>query len=127
AAEYGIQLDWQGRGKDETARIASSSDKRFSALKAGQTVVRVDPHYFRPSEVDSLLGDASKAKKMLGWAPEIGFKDLVAEMARADLALAERDELARRHGHRVSDRHEYPASRLPLTLFLIFGTPTWIF
>jgi len=69
-------------------------------------VVRVDPHYFRPSEVDSLLGDASKAKKMLGWKPEIGFKNLVAEMAREDLALAERDELARRHGHRVNERHE---------------------
>src|SRR6266446_748212 len=56
AAEYGIQLDWQGRGKDETARIAKSASKRFTSLKAGQTVVRVDPHYFRPSEVDSLLG-----------------------------------------------------------------------
>jgi len=106
AAEYGIELDWQGRGKDETARIAKSTDKRFTSLKAGQTVVRVDPHYFRPSEVDSLLGDASKAKAKLGWKPEIGFKDLVAEMAREDLRLAERDELARRHGHRVSDRHE---------------------
>src|SRR6201988_718835 len=60
AAEYGIALDWQGRGKAETARVAKSTDKRFSSLKAGQTVVRVDPHYFRPSEVDSLLGDASK-------------------------------------------------------------------
>src|SRR5712664_4109764 len=70
AAEYGIQLDWQGRGKDETARIAKSSDRR-SSLKVGQTVVRVDPHYFRPSEVDALLGDASKARKMLGWKPGI--------------------------------------------------------
>src|SRR5256885_14968115 len=78
AAEYGIQLDWQGRGKDETARVASSSNKRFSALKNGQTVVRVDPHYFRPSEVDSLLGDASQAKAKRGWEPEIGFKVLGA-------------------------------------------------
>jgi GDPmannose 4,6-dehydratase len=103
AAEYGIQLDWQGRGKDETARVAKSSNKRFSELKNGQTVVRVDPHYFRPSEVDSLLGDASKAKAKLGWKPEIGFKDLVAEMAREDLALAERDLLARDHGHKTFD------------------------
>src|SRR3989441_6267318 len=103
AAEYGIQLEWQGRGKDETARVASSSNKRFSALKSGQTVVRVDPHYFRPTEVDSLLGDASKAKAKLGWKPEIGFKDLVAEMAREDLALAERDLLARDHGHKTFD------------------------
>jgi len=102
AAEYGIQLAWQGRGKDETAHIAKSS-KRFSSLKAGQTVVRVDPHYFRPSEVDSLLGDASKARKMLGWKPEIGFKELVAEMAHEDLALAERDQLARTHGHKTFD------------------------
>jgi len=103
AAEYGIELDWQGRGKDEMARIAKSTNKRFASLKAGQTVVRVDPHYFRPSEVDSLLGDASKARKMLGWKPEIGFKDLVAEMAREDLALAERDRLARDHGHKTFD------------------------
>src|SRR6267143_1834428 len=75
----------------------------FVTRKAGQTVVRVDPHYFRPSEVDSLLGDASKARKMLGWKPEIGFKDLVAEMAREDLALAERDRLARDHGHKTFD------------------------
>ena len=66
-------------------------------------MVRVDPHYFRPSEVDSLLGDASKAKAKLGWKPEIGFKDLVAEMAREDLALAERDLLARDHGHKTFD------------------------
>src|SRR2546430_2739200 len=88
AAEYGIELDWQGRGKDETARIAKSTDKRFTSLKAGQTVVRVDPHYFRPSEVDSLRGDAGKAKAKLGWKPEIGFKDLVAVIARASLRLA---------------------------------------
>ena len=106
AAEYGIQLDWQGRGKDETARIAKSTNKRFTSLKPGQTVVRVDPHYFRPSEVDSLLGDASKAKAKLGWTPEISFKDLVAEMAREDLALAERDLLARTLGHKTFDYHD---------------------
>ena len=106
AAEYGIQLDWHGRGKDETARIAKSTNKRFASLKAGQTLVRVDPHYFRPSEVDSLLGDASKAKAKLGWKPEIGFKDLVAEMAREDLALAERDLLARTLGHKTFDYHD---------------------
>ncbi|HXM80331.1 MAG TPA: GDP-mannose 4,6-dehydratase [Burkholderiales bacterium] len=103
AAEYGIQLDWQGRGKDETARIAKLSGKRFSALKTGQTVVRVDPRHFRPTEVDTLLGDASKARKKLGWKPQISFKDLVAEMARQDLSLAERDLMARDHGHKTFD------------------------
>src|SRR3989449_9481496 len=90
AAEYGIELDWQGRGKDEAARIAKATNKRFALLKAGQTVARVAPHYFRPSEVDRLLGDASKAKAKLGWKPAIGFKELGAETAPEDLALAER-------------------------------------
>ena len=69
-------------------------------------IVRVDPRYFRPAEVDTLLGDASKAKRKLGWKPRISFKELVAEMMREDLRHAERDQLARSHGHKIHDRQE---------------------
>ena len=66
----------------------------------------MDPRYLRPSEVETLLGDPTKAKTQLGWTPRVSFDELVAEMMREDLALAERDELARRHGHKVHERHE---------------------
>ena len=69
-------------------------------------MVAVDPRYFRPTEVESLLGDASKAKKKLGWTPKITFKELVAEMMSADLAAAERDELVKKHGYATYESHE---------------------
>jgi GDPmannose 4,6-dehydratase len=69
-------------------------------------IVAVDPRYFRPTEVDSLLGDASKARKQLGWRPRVRFRELVTEMVREDYKLAERDELIRRHGHRAFSRGE---------------------
>jgi GDPmannose 4,6-dehydratase len=104
AAEYGIELDWSGSGPEEVARIRRVREKRFSSLfsslKPGNTIARVDPRYYRPAEVDALLGDATKARKKLGWIPEISFKDLVAEMAREDLALAQRDDLAQSRGHK---------------------------
>jgi GDPmannose 4,6-dehydratase len=68
--------------------------------------VRIDERYFRPTEVETLLGDPTKAKTQLGWQPRVSFKELVAEMMREDLILAERDELARSHGHKVHERHE---------------------
>jgi GDPmannose 4,6-dehydratase len=72
----------------------------------GKCIIAVDARYFRPTEVDTLLGDASKARATLGWRPRVTFEDLVAEMVTADFRAAERDELVRRHGHRVYDRHE---------------------
>ena len=66
----------------------------------------VDPRYFRPAEVDSLLGDASKARNKLGWQPKVRFRELVSEMVREDFKLAERDELVKSHGHRPYDFHE---------------------
>jgi GDPmannose 4,6-dehydratase len=92
----GIQVEWRGTGLDETGIDAHS----------GQTIVRVDPRYFRPTEVDTLVGDASKARAKLGWKPEISFTDLVAEMVAADVALAERDQLVARDGHRVFRHYE---------------------
>jgi GDPmannose 4,6-dehydratase len=95
AAELGMKLRWAGSGVEEHAL----DDK-------GRRVVAVDPRYFRPTEVDTLLGDASKARAKLGWVPKIGFDELVAEMVREDLKSAERDELVKRHGYRPFDFHE---------------------
>jgi GDPmannose 4,6-dehydratase len=92
----GMQIEWRGTGLDETGVDVAS----------GRTVVRVDPRYFRPSEVDSLLGDASKARAKLGWAPEISFAELIAEMVAADVALAERDQLVARGGHKIFRHYE---------------------
>jgi GDPmannose 4,6-dehydratase len=95
ATELGMPLTWEGSGVDQKARNA-----------VGKVVVAVDPHYFRPTEVESLLGDPSKAKRLLGWTPKISFQELVAEMAREDLILAERDALVRKHGYTAHDPQE---------------------
>jgi len=96
AALLDMRLEWRGRGADEVG----------VNRKTGQTVVRIDPRYLRPAEVDTLLGDASKARAELGWAPRIGFEELVREMVESDLALAERDALVRREGYRTAQGHE---------------------
>jgi GDPmannose 4,6-dehydratase len=105
AAELGITLLWRGKGVKETATVERVAGKG-KYPRRGQVVVRVDPRYFRPTEVDSLLGDASKARKKLGWKPRVTFKDLVSEMVRDDLKAAERDELVKRHGYSAYDFHE---------------------
>ena len=97
AGELGLELEWRGQGGDEVGVIASIQPvprypevARGGALSVGQVIVKVDARYFRPSEVDTLLGDASKSKEKLGWEPEIGFLDLVSEMVSADYALQQR-------------------------------------
>ena len=92
----GMDIAWHGRGADELGVDRNS----------GHTVVRVDPRYFRPTEVESLLGDASKIRDKLGWTPEISFDALVREMAEADLALAKRDALVAKEGYEVYRQHE---------------------
>jgi GDPmannose 4,6-dehydratase len=94
-AELGLELRWKGQGLDE---------KGYDQL--GNCIVAVDARYFRPTEVDTLLGDASKARKQLGWNPRTPFKQLVAEMVREDLKAAERDELVKKHGYPAYDYHE---------------------
>jgi GDPmannose 4,6-dehydratase len=106
ARELGISLAWEGSGKDELGRIAASASERWPSLKTGQTIVRIDPTYFRPTEVETLLGDATKAKTKLGWEPVVAFKELVVEMVREDLGTAQRDELVRTHGHRTYNQYE---------------------
>jgi len=100
ASELGISLRWEGKGKDERGVVAGL---RFKSkhLKPGQTIVHVDPRYFRPAEVDTLLGDAAKARRQLKWKPRVVFRQLVAEMAREDLKAAERDALVSRHGYQA--------------------------
>ncbi|MBP6035460.1 MAG: GDP-mannose 4,6-dehydratase [Azonexus sp.] len=94
AAELGMSVTWEGLGSEERG------------LVDGQCIVRVDPRYFRPTEVETLLGDASKARAKLGWVPRTTFVELVAEMVREDLKSAERDELVRTHGYAAYDYHE---------------------
>ena len=95
AAELGMFIEWSGAGVDE---------KGYDAK--GNCIVQVDPRYFRPAEVETLLGDASKAARQLGWTPRTTFAELVQEMMREDLASAQRDELVKRHGYYASDFHE---------------------
>jgi len=95
AQKLGIELAWRGAGADEQALDA-----------AGRKVVAVDRRYFRPAEVDTLLGDPSKARAKLGWTAKTSFDALVEEMAREDLREAERDALVKQHGHRVHRQHE---------------------
>jgi len=94
--EVGITLRWEGKGIDEKGIEADS----------GKVLVEVDPRYFRPTEVETLLGDSSKAREKLGWTPEISLDEMVAEMVREDLKIAERDELCRREGYRTFDYNE---------------------
>ncbi len=107
AAELGISLRWQGSGKEEVG-VIEKLPRSFghSDLKEGDTIVKVDPHYFRPTEVETLLGDPSKAKEKLKWVPKTSFEELVAEMVRADLEVAKRDELCKREGFSVFNHHE---------------------
>ncbi len=95
AEELGMKITWSGTGVDEIGTDIH-----------GNEIVKVDPRYFRPTEVETLLGDATKAREKLGWTPKISFKELVAEMVREDLKAAERDELVKKHGYKVFDYNE---------------------
>lgn len=107
ALELGIHLKWQGEGVAETAIVTDvvSTDQHIR-VQTGQTIVRIDPRYFRPTEVETLLGDSSKARQKLGWSPRISFSELVSEMVRSDLEIARCDELCSKHGFRVYDYNE---------------------
>ena len=105
AARLGIRLSWQGEGLAEVGRVESCSGEE-PALQHGRVIVRVDPRYFRPSEVETLLGDAGKARAKLGWSPRTRFEDLVQEMIDADFEAARRDSLVRSHGYSTPDHRE---------------------
>jgi len=135
AKELGITLEWRGKGVKEVGIVRGVKKRtkdsglspqssalspkssplsaqpsvlspQSSVLRPGQAIVRIDPRYFRPTEVETLLGDPSKARRKLGWKPKVSFKALVTEMMGADLQAAERDALVKRHGFSAYDYHE---------------------
>jgi len=106
ASRLGIVLAWEGSGADEVGRVASVASARAAAPAPGRTIVRIDRRYFRPAEVDTLQGDATKARTKLGWSPTVSFDELVAEMMRDDFRIAQRDALVREHGHAVHERKD---------------------
>jgi GDPmannose 4,6-dehydratase len=102
--EIGIDLGWQGEGEEEKGYVKSIEKMGLaeeSPIQEGDVVVEIDTRYFRPTEVDFLLGDASKAREKLGWAPRISFSEMVSEMVREDLDLASRDRLCHESGFKV--------------------------
>ena len=123
AKELGMEIRWEGQGVDEKGYLVrgashkgqvTSKPQDVSSLEScnlqletgDRPIVAVDPRYFRPTEVETLLGDPSKAKNKLGWTPKISFDELVSEMVREDLKAAERDELVKKHGYKAMDYHE---------------------
>ena len=101
AAELGVTLRFEGQGVDERGIVEQIQGDKAPALKIGDTVVRVDQRYFRPAEVDTLLGDPSKAKAKLGWTPEITAQEMCAEMVAQDLHVAQRHALLKKHGYEL--------------------------
>jgi GDPmannose 4,6-dehydratase len=101
AAELGVSLRFEGEGVDERAVVEALVGDKAPALKVGDVVVKVDPRYFRPAEVETLLGDPSKAKNKLGWVPEITVQEMCAEMVAEDLKVAQRHALLKHHGHDI--------------------------
>lgn len=103
--ELGISIEWSGVGVEEQGFVKAVSNPE-AVVEVGQRIVAVDPRYFRPAEVETLLGDPTKAKEKLGWVPKIPFEDLVSEMVREDLASAKRDSLVKQAGYKAFDYHE---------------------
>ncbi len=104
-AEIGVTLRFEGTGVNEKAYIEKAEDERF-ALEIGKEVLEVDPNYFRPTEVDLLVGDASKAKKKLGWVPEYKLADLVKEMMESDLKLMQKEQYLKQGGYTTPNYFE---------------------
>ena len=102
AKELGVTLEFSGEGVDEIATVVAIEGENAEALSVGDVIVRVDPRYFRPAEVETLLGDPTKAKEKLGWEPEITVEEMCAEMVQHDLAKAKQHALLKSHGYDVS-------------------------
>jgi GDPmannose 4,6-dehydratase len=103
AREAGMELEFRGAGVEETGVVKTVTDPaRACAVRPGDVIVRVDPRYFRPAEVETLLGDPSKARDLLGWVPEITVEEMCAEMVAADLDTARQHALLKSHGHHVA-------------------------
>ena len=98
AAELGLSLEFSGQGVEEIATVTAVNSDKAPAVRVGDVVMRIDPRYFRPTEVDTLLGDPTKAREKLGWVPEITVQEVCAEMVEADLMAARRAKLLAEHG-----------------------------
>jgi len=105
AAELGITIEFRGEGEAEIGVVASVKGDK-ARCKPGEPIVRVDPRYFRPTEVETLLGDPTKAREKLGWTPTTTFEELVKEMVEADYTAAKRDSLVKLAGFQAYDHHE---------------------
>jgi GDPmannose 4,6-dehydratase len=101
ASQLGVAIKFEGKGVDEKAVVSAISGENAPALKVGDVIVKVDPHYFRPTEVETLLGDPAKAKQKLGWVPEITLDEMVEEMVAYDLEQAKQHALLKDHGYAV--------------------------
>jgi GDPmannose 4,6-dehydratase len=102
ARELGIAIAWEGEGVEERGLVASVSGDMAPGVEPGQQIVAVDPQYFRPTEVETLLGDPGKARRRLGWEPETSFEAMVQEMVAHDLDTARRHKLLKSHGYDVA-------------------------
>lgn len=105
AHELGIHMRFEGSGVEEVGIVEKITGNQ-AECKVGDIIVRIDPRYFRPTEVETLLGDASKAREKLGWTPKITLQELVKEMVQADYIAAKRDALVKKHGYTAYDYHE---------------------
>jgi GDPmannose 4,6-dehydratase len=106
AAEAGIILKFSGDGHEEVATVVAVKGANAPGAKVGDVIVKVDPRYFRPAEVETLLGDPSKAKEKLGWTPEITVEEMCAEMVQHDLDKAKQQALLKQHGFNVATAKE---------------------
>jgi GDPmannose 4,6-dehydratase len=102
AKEAGITLEFTGEGLEEVATITAITGDNAPALKVGDVIVKVDPRYFRPAEVETLLGDPSKAKEKLGWTPEITVEQMCSEMVENDLNKAKQHAILKEHGYNLA-------------------------
>jgi GDPmannose 4,6-dehydratase len=102
AARLGIELAFEGHGVDEVVRVVKLQGDDAPALKVGDEIVKIDPRYFRPAEVETLLGDPTKAKEKLGWVPEISLDQMIAEMISHDLETAKQHSVLKKHGFKVN-------------------------
>ena len=102
AEQLGVEITWQGEGVNEVGLVKAIVGDKAPALKVGQKIVAIDPRYFRPAEVDTLLGDPTKAKNKLGWTPEITLQEMITEMVAHDFAAAKKHALLKAHGYDVA-------------------------
>lgn len=102
AQELGVTIRFEGKAVSEVGIVAHISGEQAPALKVGDVIVRIDPHYYRPTEVETLLGDPTKAKQKLGWVPEITLEQMISEMVAHDLDQAKQHALLKKHGYRVA-------------------------